>query len=385
MDSEQQIADYIQQTAQNTPGFQQHSNHTRDIAQRSREVAQWAIRYYWPLGAAPSRDTGYNTPPTPIASFSYHQAKREAAQERIKAAIAQIQEEGTLPKSASERAELLIKQVNISKKTLYLKVNRPLWHPDHIASQERPKLNPEAETHNQQDSLQPSSKTENPGQPQPLEPLSNKVCLLLFKYVGFVILNLLSEAVAALPPQGQRAARTAIALPEPQKIQEGGSPRRESTPTKLPITNFAELKTILPDSFQAKIAKAERQRKQDQDREQQRRERALARQQQLTLSPHPTPQLDPHSVHNPVSPKRLTAPCPVPRALIAPLERLPSAAEQQEFESWYALAAQFKLVNDHRWEDCEYWVYCNGEWETYCELSGTFTTRRLRQYLHLEP
>jgi hypothetical protein len=75
----------------------------------------------------------------------------------------------------------------------------------------------------------------------------------------------------------------------------------------------------------------------------------------------------------------------VPRALLTPLERLPSAAEQQEFESWYALAAQFKLVNDHRWEDCEYWVYCNGEWETYCELSGTFTIRRLRQYLHLEP
>jgi hypothetical protein len=370
MDSEQQIAEYIQQTAQNTPGFHDHSNHTRDIAQRSREVAQWAMRYYWPLGAAPSRDTGYNTPPTPIASFSYHQAKREAAQERIKQAITQIQEEGTLPKSASERAELLIKQVNISKKTLYLKVNRPLWHPDHIASQEKPKLNPEAETHTQQDSLQPSAKTENPGQPQPLEPLSNKVCLRLFKYVGFVILNLLSEAVAALPPQGQRAARTAIALSEPQKIQDGGSLRGESTPIQPPITNFAELKATLSDSLQAKIAKAERQRKQAQDREHQRRERALARQQQFSPPTLPNPPTRPSfpeakdSGHDDES-----------------SQRPPIAAEQSEFEAWYKLAEQFKLVTDYRWEDREYWVYSNGEWETYCELSGTFTVKRLRRYL----
>jgi hypothetical protein len=370
MDSEQQIAEYIQQTAQNSPGFQQHSNHIRDIAQRSREIAQWAMRYYWPLGAAPSRETGYHTPPTPIASFSYHQAKREAAQERIKAAIAQLQTEGTLPKTASERADILIKQVSISKKTLYLKVNRPLWHPEHIASQEKPEPTPEAETPIQQDSLQLNSKTENSVQPQCPQPLSDKACLRFFKYVGFVILNLLSEAVAALPLQGQRAAGTAIAPSEPQKLQDGGSLRGESTPTQLPITNFAELKATLSDSLQAKIAKAERQRKQDQDREQQRRERALARQQQFSPPPLPDPPTRPSF--------------PEPKASghdYQSSQRPPIVAEQSEFETWYKLAEQFKLVTDYRWEDREYWVYSNGEWETYCELSGTFTVKRLREYL----
>lgn len=379
MDSEQQIADYIQQTAQTTPGFQQHSNHTRDIAQRSREVAQWAIRYYWPLGAAPSRETGYHTPPTPIASFSYHQAKREAAQERIKAAIAQLQTEGTLPKTASERADILIKQVNISKKTLYLKVNRPLWHPEHIASQEKPEPTPEAETHTQKVSLQPSSKTENSAQPQPPQPLSNKVCLPFFKYVGFVILNLLSEALAALPPQGQRAAGTAIAPSEPQKIREGGSLRGESTPTQLPITNFAELKATLPDSLQVKIAKAERQRKHDQERKQQRRERALARQQLMIAT-----SLPPQSTTT--APQRPSF-LPIPTKItLLPHEtaqqRPPTFAEQSEFESWYALAEQFRLVTDHHWENSEYWVESNEKWQPYCELSGTFTMKRLRQYLH---
>lgn len=378
MDSEQQIAEYIQQTAQNSPGFHQHSNHTRDIAQRSREVAQWAIRYYWPLGAAPSRDTGYNTPPTPIANFSYHQAKREAAQERIKQAIAQLHSQNLLPALASERAKLIAQTARVSQQTLYKAFNKPLWHPDHLST-------PTPETPIPQAITQPTPNQPEIPNAEPPQPLSNGHFTHLFKYVGFVILFLLSEAVAALPPQGQRAARTAIAQPEPQKLREGGSSRGESTPVQLSITNFADLKGTLPDSLQAKIAKAERQRQQDQGREQQRRERALARQQQPVLSPDLTPQIPLDPAKDPVSPKLPFTPCPVPRALLTPLERLPSAAEQQEFESWYALAAQFKLVNDHRWEDCEYWVYCNGEWETYCELSGTFTIRRLRQYLHLEP
>jgi hypothetical protein len=363
MDSEQQIAEYIQQTAQNTPGFYDHSNHTRDIAQRSREVAQWAIRYYWPLGADPTRDTGYNTPPTPIASFSYHQAKREAAQERIKAAIAQMQSQNLLPALASERAKLITQTARVSQQTLYKAFNKPLWHPDHIPAQ-TPEL-----------PIQQAITQPNPKQPQtpnlePLQPLSIGGITQAFKYVGFVILNLLSEAVAALPPEGQRAARTAIAPSEPQKLREGGSPRGESTPTQLPITNFAELKATLSDSLQAKIAKAERQRKQDQDREHQRRERAQARQQQPSPPPLPDPPTRPSfpelkdSGHDDES-----------------SQRPPIAAEQSEFEIWYKLAEQFKLVTDYCWKDREYWVYCNGEWETYCELSGTFTVKRLRGYL----
>jgi hypothetical protein len=372
MDSEQQIAEYIQQTAQNSPGFQQHSNHTRDIAQRSREVAQWAIRYYWPLGTPATRDTGYNTPPTPIANFSYHQAKREAAQERIKAAIAQLQSQNLLPALASERAKAIAQTARVSQQTLYKSFNKPLWHPDHIPAQ-----TPELPT--QQDITQLNPKQPEPPNSEPLQPLSTGGITQLLKYVGFVILNLLSEAVAALPPQGQRAARTAIAQPESQKLREGGSPRGESTPTELPITNFAELKATLPDSLQAKIAKAERQRRQDQARAQQRRERALARQQRLTLPPQPpqpTPNAPERSPYLPF-PSKIA---PLPHE--TPQQRPPTPAEQSEFETWYALAEQFRLATDRHWENGEYWVESNQQWHPYCELSGTFTVRRLRAYLH---
>jgi hypothetical protein len=375
MDSEQQIAEHIQQTAQNTPGFQQHSNHTRDIAQRSREVAQWAIRYYWPLGAAPSRETGYHTPPTPIASFSYHQAKREAAQERIKAAIAQLQSQNLLPALASERAKAITQTARVSQQTLYKAFNKPLWHPDHIPAQ-----TPELPI--QQDITQQTPKQPETQNPEPLQPLSTGVITQSLKYVGFVILNLLSEAVAALPPQGQRAARTAITQSEPQKLRKGGSPRGESTPVQLTITNFADLKTTLPDSLQAKIAKAERQRKQDRDRAQQRRERALARQELLILPPlphQPTPNAPNQRSFLPFLSKI------TPLHDEPPQQRPPTLAEKSEFEIWYALAEQFRLVTDHHWENSEYWVESNQQWHSYCELSGTFTTRRLRQYLHLEP
>jgi hypothetical protein len=369
MDSEQQIAEYIQQTAQSTPGFQQHSNHTRDIAQRSREMAQWSMRYYWPLGATPSRDIGYNTPPPAIASFSYHQAKREAAQERIKGAIAQLQSQNLLPSLASERAKLIAQTARVSQQTLYKPFNKPLWHPDHIPTQA-----PELPI--QQDITQPTPKQPETQKTERLQPLSTGGITQLFKYVGFVILNLLSEAVAALPPQGQRAARTAIAPPE---ILEGGSPRGESVPVQLPIANFADLRATLSGSLQAKIAKAERQRNHDQDRAQQRRERVLARQQLLTLPtllPQPTPNTPERSPDLPFPPKI----APLPHE--APQQRPPTPAEQSEFETWYSLAEQFRLVTDHHWENSEYWVESNQQWQPYCELSGTFTVRRLREYLH---
>jgi hypothetical protein len=371
MDSEQQIAEHIEQTAQHSPGFQEHSHHTHNIAQRSREIATWAMRYYWPLGATPSRDTGYHTPPQPIASFSYHQAKREAAQERIRAAVAQLQTEDLLPATATERAALVIERGNVSKKTLYLAINKPLWHPDHILSQPHSIAQPQPEPA----SLQPEQNPEQIASPQQPEPLKKGLSLQPFRYVGFVIHNLLKEAAAALTSQGQKAAVAALPLTEiPNRGGQGGNPAI----SPQPIANFAELKTTLPESLQAKIAQAERQRKRDQRREQQRRQRAQSRQLQLHL-----PQ---SSKADPIAPTpaRLLTPwsAAARHSVELPL-RSPTAAERSDFELWYALAQQFKLVTDYRWEDCEYWVLCKDEWETYCELSGTFTVRRLKRYLYL--
>ncbi|NJN37942.1 MAG: hypothetical protein HC790_03145 [Acaryochloridaceae cyanobacterium CSU_3_4] len=211
MDSTAQIADYIQQTAQTSPGFHDHSNHTRDIAQRSREVAQWAIRYYWPLGGTASRETGYHSPSTPIASFSYHQAKRAAAQSRIKTAVEELTQAGSLPASITARSQAIARAAHTSQKTLYLASNKPLWHPDHLPTEipETPKSAPAEEI------LQPVQKTEK----QPLcrspQLLWLRQILQLFIYVGFVHQLIQTQAAVALTLRGQRATATALLLFEP--------------------------------------------------------------------------------------------------------------------------------------------------------------------------
>lgn len=373
MDSETQIAAHIQTTAQASSGFQEHSSHTQNIAQRSREIATWAMRYYWPLGATPQRTTEYHTPSSPIASFSYHQAKREGAQERIREAVAHLQSEATLPATATERATLIIERGNVSKKTLYQSINKPLWHPDHIPSNQPVKT---AQTQAEPASLQPTEKPEQTRTPKQPEPLQKGASLQFSKYVGFVIHNLLTGAAVALSLQAQKATKAALTE---AKTPNWGGPGGTQSITPLPISSWSDLKTTLPTTFQTKVAKAERQRKRDQDREQQRRHRAQVRQQRLELWPPVEALSDP-----PAQP-RAPIPRPVPTDPSAHLpKRAPNAAEQSEFETWYALAEQFKLVTDHRWEDREYWVESKDQWHPYCELSGTFTTRRLKQYLHLE-
>jgi hypothetical protein len=451
MDSEQQIADYIQQTAQNTPGFYDHSNHTRDIAQRSREIAQWAIRYYWPLGAAPSRETGYHTPPTPIASFSYHQAKREAAQHRINQAISELAAQNQLPTTATARAKAIAQHAHISHQTLYKGTNLELWHPEHQNPLALPQDQPEPTA--QQD-ITPLFKTNRKIVPiKRLQPLLNKRITHLSLYEGFVICNLILSTLEALALQGQRAFPT-------QEFPDGGGIGGElPTPT---LQNWADLRKTLPPSMQERIAKAERIRQRKLDQEQQRRDRAIAKQHQQKLDLATRPQtpdelaaieqeisqifstqriiqgLDLPLPERPVEPRETPfqdspihppfcpittqffepqaiqdapiieidglpesnldkAPLPTqtahthphipknPSSLIALEQRPPTLAEQTEFERWYALAIAFNLVTHRRWEDREYWVYCNDQWETYSEISGTFTVRRLRQYLHLDP
>ena len=124
MDSIGAIAEYIEQLAKATPGFYEHSSHIKDISQRSRDVAIWAMRYYWPMGAHPSRDTGYHSQPPPPADFSYHQAKREAAQHRIKQAVSELKTQDQLPSTAAARAKAIADHAHISQQTLYKALNK---------------------------------------------------------------------------------------------------------------------------------------------------------------------------------------------------------------------------------------------------------------------
>ena len=277
MDSIGAIAEYIEQLAKLTPGFYEHSNHVKDISQRSRDVAIWAMRYYWPMGAHPSRDTGYHSQPPPPADFSYHQAKREAAQHRIKQAVSELKALDQLPSTAAARAKAITDHAHISQQTLYKAINKALWHPDYLV--EEP-LTKEAEPQQQQD-ITPSerneSKTEQDKEPQPL---INKRITQLFIYEGFVITHLILVALGALALQGQGA--TVNAEPMQEFSEQGGSGGESSENLPL-LQGWDALRESLPASMQAKIAKVERNRQRKDELEQKRRERAEAKRRQLRL------------------------------------------------------------------------------------------------------
>ena len=53
-------------------------------------------------------------------------------------------------------------------------------------------------------------------------------------------------------------------------------------------------------------------------------------------------------------------------------ERPPTEWERDDFNEWYTLAIQFKLVSDYCWQGAEYWVLVNGVWKGFCEMVGIF-------------
>jgi hypothetical protein len=63
--------------------------------------------------------------------------------------------------------------------------------------------------------------------------------------------------------------------------------------------------------------------------------------------------------------------------------RTPSEWERQDFNEWYVLAVQFKLVTDYQWRESEYWVLVNGLWRGFCEMVGMFSGAWLRRKLAL--
>lgn len=411
MDSEEQIANYIERTAENTPGFREHSNHQKDLSQRSRDIASWAMKYYWPLGGPSKRETGYHSPQKSIADFSYHQAKREAAQHRIREAIAQLQQTNALPATATARAKAIVSLAKVSQHTLYKSINKPLWHPDEFPALAQPK---QPEPQPQQGITQQPIKTEQNPKQKALQPLLNKgITQLLFK-VGFVIRNIWVEALGALALKGQSATPKALNQPEQQE-------RGETEGGEGLISGWTALRQSLPESFQSKIAQAERARQLKDELEQKRRERAEKRRQtrvvDTSVEAHAQLELEiAQQFENyrvvekhtaivsevvacyeilPLVVENVEVECfyveqdPILEVQSCPGQnaeegRVPYAWEQQEFEQWYGLAENFGLVEDFYWDGIQYWV-SRGElvWP-FAELSGAFTVGWLLRRLERE-
>ena len=54
-------------------------------------------------------------------------------------------------------------------------------------------------------------------------------------------------------------------------------------------------------------------------------------------------------------------------------ERAPTAWERDDFNEWYGLAVEFRLVTDYCWQGAEYWVLVNGVWKGFCEMLQVFS------------
>jgi hypothetical protein len=424
MDSEEQIADYIEQTALATPGFREHSSHQKDLKQRSRDVASWAMKYYWPLGGPASRETGYHGPQKSIADLSYHRAKREAAQHRIREAIAELQQTNALPATATARAKAIVSLAKVSQHTLYKAINKPLWHPD-----EFPSLAPakKTETQSEQEITQQAQKTDQNEKPKAPQPLINKGITQLLYKVGFEINAIWLGALEALAPKGQSASQKAIAL---QELEERG----ESEGGNALITGWSELRRSLPETVRENLDVAERSRLRKDELEQKRRERAASKQQrrEIDTSPEAFAQLEleiaqQFAVYR-ANERRLDAQSAADSGCVTALEELalvsepqseyvilpspaapsedrpqaiqepviegqicpghdaevgrePHAWEQQEFECWYELAEGFGLVEDFHWDGLQYWVSRGEQVWPLAELSGAFTVGWLRSRL----
>jgi hypothetical protein len=360
MDSVEQIAAYIEQAATEMPGFHEFSNHVKDIRQRSRDVAQWALKFYWPNGSAPQRETQYHSQEKAPADFGYHQSKRDAARYRITQALEQLKEASNLPNGISDRAEAIIEIAHVSKQTLYR--NKPLWHPQYL--QDQPTAL-DGKSQSGQESTQHALENSTAGISQLLKSLWLKVCTQLFIYVGFVLLAQLSAATA-LALQGKRAGQAALEVQ--RTLHHCENSNVSDCDNVSSIQNWQQLKLSLPARFQDKVKQVELKRNLNSDA-------SVRLPKQMKLC---------SELHDKNVPERLQSLPPLSFDDLEPIElteRAPTSAEVKEFRFWYDLADRLRLVSDYRWENRQYWVLIHEEWKTYAEMSATFTVRSLRRML----
>lgn len=365
MDSVEQIAEYVCQTAQNTPGFNEHCRHQHEIERRSYEVATWAMRYYWPAGSAPTRDAKYHDKQVAPADFGYHQSKREAAQNRIKQAVLELKRIDKLPPGIAARAQSIAKLAHTSQKTLYRKSNLELWHPRHLPPEVPQKA---SEPSQEGDITQLGLNNTHLLNQRKLELLLYRTFLQFYIYVGFVIQMIRIQATVTLALKGQRV--TKVALEDSEVPDRGGLGGNSKV---IPIQNWDQLKLSLPPGLQNKIGKAKQQKRRQQKRRQQERVQLhQQRKKQRLRSPVEPVNLVPEASQQKLPLKLIETQGPLQ-------ERLVTQSEQQEFDQWYRAAQQCKLVTDYSWREGEYWVLTEEQWQPYAEIAAVFTLKSMNR------
>lgn len=116
---------YVLRIATSRTGYETYCRHQADIQRRVQAWSRAAESYYWPLGGSSKRQDD-SPPPAPGL---FNQQLSEAAQERIKATVKQLEQLGQLPAQITARAWAIVQAGQIGMRTLYK--NLALWHPHH--------------------------------------------------------------------------------------------------------------------------------------------------------------------------------------------------------------------------------------------------------------
>ncbi|MBW4541587.1 MAG: hypothetical protein KME43_20940 [Myxacorys chilensis ATA2-1-KO14] len=128
------LAEFVQTTAINAPGYETYCRHQHEITRRSTLWAKAAEKYWWALGSEPQRSPEHSTPnggeTSNVIPINQNQMRAEEAQRRIRDTIARLQSIGQFPADASSRVRLLVREAHTSVQTLYR--YRHLWHPEHF-------------------------------------------------------------------------------------------------------------------------------------------------------------------------------------------------------------------------------------------------------------
>jgi hypothetical protein len=128
------LAEFVQTTAMNAPGYEAYCRHQHEITSRSTLWARAAEKYWWALGSEPQRNThrftGDGAENSDVIPINQNQARAEDAKRRIQEAVERLQSSGQFPSDITSRVRLLAQEAHTSTQTLYR--YREFWYPDRL-------------------------------------------------------------------------------------------------------------------------------------------------------------------------------------------------------------------------------------------------------------
>ncbi|MCY6494548.1 hypothetical protein [Leptolyngbya sp. GGD] len=125
------LAEFVQTTAMNAPGYEEYCRHQHEIARRSTVWARAAEKYWWALGTEPQRTEAAYRVEDKVIPINKNQARAEDAQRRIREAVERLAASDDLPADVTGRVQALVREAHTSPHTLYRYLD--LWHPEHFA------------------------------------------------------------------------------------------------------------------------------------------------------------------------------------------------------------------------------------------------------------